>query len=351
MAAKDPVRVLMAGWHYPDEAELEREAFKAEEVAFDIRRWENYADQPSSQAQCASYDAIIQHHGAERLREPVDWYSKCQILVRAGVGYDNIDLAAWGSRGVPVTNVPDYGTHEVADHAIGLMLTLARGVAQLDAGLRADPAGGWSYHTPPLIRRLSGAVFGVIGLGPIGIAAARRASGFGMHVVCLDPFLAPGMELGLGYERVRSLADLLAVADVVSIHAPGNPQTENMLNAEAFSASKSGQIIINTARGKIVNLDDLADAIREGRIGGAGLDVLPIEPPDIAHPLIKAWRDEEAWIKGRLVITPHGGFYSPASMRDLRLKSVQQVLGFIRHGRLETCVNRAALDGRTRRRS
>jgi len=341
--ADKPVRVLMAGWHYPDEVVLERETFASDAIAFDVRRWGEDAGR-LTQAQCAAYDAIIQHHGAELFHEPEEWYGNCRIVVRAGVGYDSIDLAAWGRRGVPVTNVPDYGTHEVADHAIALMMTLARGTAQLDEGLRADPVGGWKYHAPPLIRRLAGAVFGVIGMGPIGIAAARRAAGFGMRIVFLDPFLPSGMELALGYERVHDLSALMAMSDVVSIHAPGTPKTRNILDAAAFAQSKPGQIVINTARGQIVDLDALTDAIREGRVGGAGLDVLPVEPPDTTHPLIAAWRKGEPWIRGRLVITPHGGFYSPDSMRDLRLKSVRQVLDYLRDGRLTTCVNRRELE-------
>ena len=335
----------MTGWHYPDDAVLERETFANERVRFDVRRWGPDAGEPMDEQQSAVYDAIVQHHGAERFREPAQWFRNCRIVVRAGVGTDNIDMAEWGRLRVPVTNVPDYGTNEVADHAIALMMTLVRGVAQFDAALRADPAAGWKYHTPPLIRRLAGAVFGVIGMGPIGIAAARRAGGFGMRVVFFDPFVAPGMELGLGFDRVHDLHELMSLADVVSVHAPGTPKTRDMLDAAAFRSSRPGQIIINTARGQIINLDDLTAAIREGRVGGAGLDVLPTEPPDESHPLIKAWRDQEPWLMGRLVLTPHAGFYSPASSRDLRLKAVGQVLDFVRHGRLTTCVNRRELDG------
>ena len=341
--ASDSLRVMMLGWHYPDEAVLERETFADDNISFDIRRWDEDPTFRMSEADCAKYDALIQHHGAGRLSEPEAWYTRCRIVVRAGVGVENLDLATWGGMGVPVTNVPDYGTYEVADHAIALMMSLTRGVTQLDAMLRADPVAGWKYHAPPLIRRLAGAVFGVIGMGPIGIAAARRAAGFGMRVVFYDPFVAPGMELGLGFERASELAELMSVSDVVSVHAPGTPKTVNMLDAAAFRSSKPGQIVINTARGQIINLDDLMAAIREGRIGGAGLDVLPMEPADPSHPLIAAWRNDEPWIRGRLVLTPHGAFYSPASMRDLRLKSVRQVLDYIRRGRLATCVNRKEL--------
>ncbi|MBX3578708.1 MAG: C-terminal binding protein [Rhizobiaceae bacterium] len=341
--AGKPLRVLMTGWHYPDEAVLERESFAAAGIAFDVRRWGEGAGPPLSEAECGAYDAIVQHHGAERLREPEAWFTQCRIVVRAGVGVDNIDMAAWGRLGIPVTNVPDYGTYEVADHAIALMMTLVRGTAQFDAALRADLVQGWKYHAPPLIRRLHGAVFGVIGMGPIGVAAARRAAGLGMRVVFYDPFVAHGMELGLDFDRAHELPDLMAAADVVSVHAPGTPKTKNMLDAAAFRHSKPGQIIINTARGSIIDLDALADAIRAGRVGGAGLDVLSVEPPDPAHPLIKAWRDEEPWIKGRVILTPHGGFFSPASSRDLRLKAVRQVLDYVETGRLTTCVNRREL--------
>jgi D-3-phosphoglycerate dehydrogenase/C-terminal binding protein len=343
--SSDHLNILMMGWHYPDEAVLERETFAGDGISFDIRRWGLDPADRLTEDQCAAYDAVIQHHGAELFREPEAWYSKCRIVVRAGVGTDNIDFAAWGKLKIPVVNVPDYGTNEVADHAIALMMTLARGTAQLDAGLRADPVGGWKYHVPPLIRRLSGAVFGLVGMGPIGMAAARRASGFGMKVVFYDPFLPAGVEVALGYERVPELSDLMAASDVVSVHAPGTPKTRNMLDAAAFASSKPGQIVINTARGSIIDLDALAEAIRSGRVGGAGLDVLSTEPPNVAHPLIAAWRSEADGIKGRLILTPHGGFYSPASMRELRLKSVRHVLDYVRHGRLSTCVNRRELQG------
>lgn len=342
----DPLRVLLLEWLYPDNADLEREVFAAENIEFDIRRWRANTTDHLDTETCACYDAVIHYHGAERLREKEEWFSNCRLLVRAGVGTDNIDLAAWGKMGVPVANVPDYGTHEVAEHAIALMFGLVRGIAEFGSALRADPVAGWRYDAPPLIRRLSGSTFGVVGMGPIGIAAARRAAGLGMKVVFYDPYVAAGTELGLGVERVHALQDLLALADVVSIHVPGTDSTRNMFDASAFSASRPGQIIVNTARGQVLNLDDLAAAIRQGRIGGAALDVLVPEPPNPDHPLIRAWRDAEPWIAGRLIITPHAAFHSPSSARDLRLKSVEQVINYLRHGRLSSCVNRGNLQAR-----
>src|SRR4051812_30384634 len=124
---------------------------------------------------------------------PVAQYPRCRIVVRMGVGYDNLDLAAWGARGVPVCNVPDYGTTEVADHAIALMLSLVRGTAVYATAIAADPVRGWDWGAAPLVRRLRGSSFGVLGLGRIGLAAALRARGFGMEIVFYDPYAPSGV--------------------------------------------------------------------------------------------------------------------------------------------------------------
>lgn len=130
MVGGSNICVLVTGWHYPDEALMERETFAKDHVSYEIRK--SGASERMDERQCAAYDAIIQHHGVERLLEPEAWFSNRRIVVRAGVGTDNVDMATWAKLHVPVTDVPDYGTHEVADHAIALMMTLARGVTQLD---------------------------------------------------------------------------------------------------------------------------------------------------------------------------------------------------------------------------
>ncbi|RVA30208.1 C-terminal binding protein, partial [Mesorhizobium sp. M7D.F.Ca.US.004.03.1.1] len=142
-----------------------------------------------------------------------------------------------------------------------------------------------------------------------------------------------------GYERVHSLAELMARADVVSVHAPLSEETRKLLGAAAFAAAKPGLVLINTARGPIVDLDALEAAMRKGTVIGAGLDVLPNEPGDLDHPLLAAWRAREPWIANRLIVTPHAAFYSPASMRDLRLKSIEVVHAYLAEGRLTNCVN------------
>lgn len=271
---------------------------------------------------------------------PVDQYPNCRIIVRMGVGYDNLDVAAWAARGVPVCNVPDYGTTEVADHAVSMMLTLARGTAYYHQRLAADPVGNWGWAPgAPLMRRLRGGVFGVVGLGRIGLAAARRAAGFDMEVIFYDPHQPNGVELAVGYRRVHSLAELMAQSDAVSLHAPLSDETRHIINAEALSHAKKDLILINTARGPLVDLDALYDALKSGRIGGAALDVLPHEPPVPTPKLLTALAAGEEWIRDRLLLTPHAAFFSPPANIDIRRKAAEVLLYYLRDGRLTNCVN------------
>lgn len=278
--------------------------------------------------------------------EYLDKLDNCRILVKMAVGFDDVDIALWGRRGIPVCNTPDYGTREVADHAIALMLTLTKSIAFHDESLRQDPTANWRPALNPYGRRLSACTFGVVGLGRIGVAAALRAAAFGMDVAFHDPYVPNGTELALGIRRVDSLEALLGQADVASIHAPLNEETRNLLDAEAFHAAKRGIIVINTARGPLIDLAALHDAMREGIVLAAGLDVLPEEPPNPEAPLIAAWRRNEEWVRHRLLITPHSAFFTPESVRDIRALSARTAARYLRDGRLENCVNEAFLVNR-----
>src|SRR5262249_31450800 len=155
------------------------------------------------------------------------------------------------------------------------------------------------------IPRLRGRTFGVLGMGRIGTAAARRAAAFGLRVVFYDPYLPDGAELGLGYERVDSTAALAAQADVLSLHAPHTEETHNIVNAAMRGAMRPTAVLVNTAGGALVALDALTAALEGGRIAGAALDVLPEEPPVSGHRLLRAVSAREPWTTGRVVITPH----------------------------------------------
>lgn len=331
------MRILCANWQNADDGELERRHYPDIELV--IARATNAAAAAIDPDVAKSVDAVINYSPTHNVALPPTAFPKARIAVRSGVGFDNIDTAGWGARNIPACNVPDYGTTEVADHALALMLALTRGTTSYANALAEDGAAGWHFGRAPLIRRHRNATFGIVGLGRIGLAAARRAAAFDMRVVFYDPHLLSGVDLATGYGRVHSLNELMERSDVVSVHAPLNARTRGMMNAEAFAAAKPGLILVNTARGPIVDLTALEAAMRDGHVIGAGLDVLPAEPGDVEHPLLTAWREGEDWIRHRLIVTPHAAFYSPASMVDLRLKSIEVVRAFLADGRLTNCVN------------
>jgi len=297
-------------------------------------------------AQWRTCDALV---GPSPPLEALAKLERCRIYVKPAVGFDDVDLRAWGERGIPVCNTPDYGTREVADHAVALMLTLTKSIAFHDESLREDPRKNWRPALNPFGQRLSDCTFGVVGLGRIGAAVALRTKAFDMDVVFYDPYQPSGVELSFGIRRADTLAELLAQCDVVSVHAPLNEATHHLIDAAALSAAKRGLIIINTARGPLVDIDALHDALRDGQVLAAGLDVLPEEPPDLERPLIAAWRAGEDWIRHRVVLTPHSAFFTPQSLRDIRRLSARTAGRYLREGRLENCVNAAQLtrsDGR-----
>ncbi len=177
------------------------------------------------------------------------------------------------------------------------------------------------------------------GLGAIGTAAALRARAFGMHVRFYDPYILPGRDIALGFHRDLALATLLGASDVVTIHAPLTDETRKMINSETIAQMKPGALLINAARGPIVDTSAVLDGLKSGQLGGVGLDVLPKEPLDLADPFIAAWHANEDWIKGRVLLSPHAAFYSAASFVDQREKSVMTALHYLRDGALMNCVN------------
>jgi phosphoglycerate dehydrogenase-like enzyme len=330
-------RFLTPDAQYADDGVVERQT-AGDGVDWDIRRSRTLAELPPESV--AGCDALVVWHEMKIDSAFVLALKRCRIIVRAGVGFDHIDLGAAAEAGIPVCNTPDYGTSEVADHAIGLMLAFCRGIVSYHQNLVADPRGGFDYTRAPLVRRLRGHVFGVVGLGRIGIAAAIRAKAFGMNIVAFDPYVARGVEIAVGVDRVESLEALLTVSDVVSLHCPLTDETRNMFNASTLAKMKREAILINTARGAIVDIAAVVDALRRGGLAGAGIDVLPFEPlraddilaiasPNRADPLIGE----------RLILTPHAAWSSPESVSDARRLSVETAMLYLRQGRLRNLVN------------
>jgi C-terminal binding protein len=223
-----------------------------------------------------------------------------------------------------VLNVPDYGTTEVADHAMSLALALRRGLLLHHELQRKDPPAAWRFVLDPLVRRSSVQTFGIIGMGRIGTAVALRAKAFGFRVVFFDPHLPNGVELGLGIGRAPTLEALLRVSDVLSVHAPLTPETRGMVGERELAWLPKGAVVVNTARGPILDIDALAAALRSGHLAGVGLDVVPVEPPVEPVPeLLRAYRAREPWVEGRLIITPHSAFHTPEAWEDIRVKSAE----------------------------
>lgn len=339
-------KVLIIDPQFATEPDVERTVLP--EDRYDIDIWRPQGDEAVPASYLAWADAVLNCRSRHGLKgSAVAAMEKTRVVVQAGVGFNHIDLEACGARGIPVCNTPDYGTMEVADHAIALMLSMLRGVtAYHQRLLTRDDA--WATLTLPLapVRRLRGLTFGVVGLGRIGTAAALRARAFEMRPAFFDPHLPPGAELSFGFARAKTLHELMAMSDVVSIHCPLTRDTAGFIDDAALEAVKPGALLVNTARGGVVDLDAVARALRSGRLVGAGLDVLPVEPLDRSHPLIAAWTRQEPWLEGRLILTPHAAFFTPESLADMRRLSAQAIFDFFEEGRLRSCVNLDSLDMR-----
>ena len=312
--------VLYSENAYPDDS-VERRIYGPDVRVIFPKASESLAD--LSDEDCAAADGLmIQRYkvNANDLKR----FPRLRAICRMGVGYDNLDRAAAAERRIMILNVPDYGTTEVADHAMALALALRRGLLLHHEAQRAEPPAPWRYIADPLLRRSSVQTFGIVGLGRIGTAAALRAKAFGFRVVFYDPHLPNGVELGLGIERAATLEELLRQTDTLSVHTPLTRETRGLLGLQELSLLPQGAVVVNTARGAIIDHDALATLLKTGHLAGVGLDVVPVEPPVEPVPdLIRAYRARETWTLGRLIITPHAAFFSPEAWDDIRSKSAE----------------------------
>jgi D-3-phosphoglycerate dehydrogenase/C-terminal binding protein len=265
-------------------------------------------------------DALIVYHEIIITRATIERLEHCRLIVRGGVGVDNVDREFARARGITVANVPDYGSEEVADMALAMMMTLVRGVHVMNSRLRAS-VGPWSYQQVVPLARLRGSVLGVIGLGRIGTAMVLRGKSLGMDVVFYDPYKPDGYDKSLGIRRVETLDELLGQSMVVTLHCPATEETHHMLDAAAIAKMPRGSYLINTARGAIVDTAAVPEAIASGHLYGAALDVLEHEPPAADDPLLAIWRDPSHPAHHRLIVTPHAAFYSEQGLMDIRQKT------------------------------
>ncbi len=238
--------------------------------------------------------------------------TRCKAIGRFGLGVDNIDVKAAAELGITVTYVPDYCMHEVSDHAMALLLALARKIPLSNALVQA---GRWDMPAVVPIHRLTGRVLGLVGFGNIPRALAPKAKAFGLRVVAHDPYVSPQALSAAGVEGL-SFDRLLEISDFVSIHAPLTPATRGLFNAETFGKIKPGALLVNTARGPLIDEDALVAALDSGRLGGAALDVVAVEPLP---------KDSRLIGRDNVILTPHTAFYSVEALNELQTKCAADV--------------------------
>jgi len=238
---------------------------------------------------------------------------QCRVLSRHGIGTDTIDLAAATAAGILVANVPDAGVDEVSDHALALLLSLARKIPLLQQTIGC---GQWSLDRAAPMFRLRGRRLGLVGFGRIARLLAEKAAPLGLERVAFDPYADPDEAVRRGV-RLVPFEELCATSDFLSLHAPLTPQTRHMLDAVALARMKPTAVVINTARGALIDQQALVDALQSGRIAGCALDVFEQEPLPGDHPLRTM---------PQAVLTPHAAYYSEEAMAELRHKVVRNVL-------------------------
>jgi D-3-phosphoglycerate dehydrogenase len=268
--------------------------------------------------------------GVTSLRAPeIERLRETRLIIRAGIGYDVIDVTAATQRGIWVANVPDYCADEVADHTMLLLLAATRRLDALEGDWRR--ARRWLvYETLPPVHRPAGRTLGVVGMGRIGARVASRAGAFGWQVVGCDPVLSPEQIREAGVAPV-SLDELFAQSDAITLHCPLNADTHHLVDAARLASTRPGVVIVNTSRGGLIDLDALDAALESGHVAAAGLDVLEDEPaPDLDRPLLK---------RPNVLVTSHVAWYSIEARRDLALLCADEALRVLDGDRPRNAVN------------
>lgn len=254
-----------------------------------------------------------------------------KVVVRAGVGVDNINQDACTQHRVVVMNTPDGNTISAAEHAFALILALARNIPQADASMRA---GRWD-RKKFMGMELRGKTLGMLGFGRVGRAIAQRAQAFGMIEIAYDPFVPDEVAEHLGLSLVPTLDELLQKADIISLHALVTSETREIINAENIAKMKDGVLIVNTARGKLINNADLAAAIKSGKVGGAALDVYDVEPPNADNPLLGL---------DNVIYTPHLGASTLEAQETVAAQAAEAVINGLLKSQYDNVRNKAVLE-------
>ncbi len=273
----------------------------------------------------ADADGLVIRSGTKVTADVIEAAKQLRVIGRAGIGVDNVDVPAATERGIVVMNTPGGNNVTTAEHAVALIVALARHIPQATASMKA---GKWDKKSF-VGMELFGRTLGVVGLGNIGRIVADRARGLGMKVIGHDPFLTDAAAAKLDVERA-SFDELLARADIVTVHVPRTKETTGLLGREAFAKAKPGVLIVNAARGGIVDEEALLEALESGQVGGAGLDVFVDEPPASDHPLV---------VHERVICTPHLGASTEQAQLNVAVAVAEQVRDYLLHDVIGNAVN------------
>ncbi|TAL81627.1 MAG: C-terminal binding protein [Candidimonas sp.] len=308
------MKVLITDYDFPD-LDLEQGLYRAAGIEVVVAQCRSEADVIAASEGCqgllVQYAPVNARVFAAR--------PEIRIVSRFGAGFDTINLADADKHGVWVSNSPDYGVGEVATHALAMTLSLLRHIAFYDRDVKA---GKWHFTSAGKMRRVADMTMGILGLGRIGKRMAHISRNSFKRVIACDPHIIDG-DFPAYIERA-SMAELFAQSDAVSVHVPLNDETRGMVNAKVLDLMPQGSVLVNTARGPIVDIDALVAALDSGRLDGAALDVLPIEPPTTDARIVQ---------HSRVLLTPHAAFYSVVAEKELRRKAAQNLIDWAQRGR------------------
>ena len=323
------MNVVITDYEY-DNIEREKDIFA--QAGLELSEYQVKSGQALADA-VRDADAVVVQY-AEMTSDIIRQMGHCKMIIKYGIGVNNIDTAAATEQGIYVCNVPDYGVDEVSNHAVALLLSLARKLPVLQQTLRE---GGWGYGRAVPAYRVAGSTLGLVSLGRIPSLVARKMRGFGVRLLAYDPFVTPQYAAELGVELV-DFDTLCRESDYISIHCPLTPQTRHLFNKESFRRMKNTAILVNTARGSVVCEKDLIWALEQGEIAGAGLDVYEQEPLALDSPLLGM---------EQVICTGHCAWYPEDAIATLQQKAAEEVVRVLAGNDPLNCTNRRELAMRT----
>ncbi|MBW1974712.1 MAG: phosphoglycerate dehydrogenase [Deltaproteobacteria bacterium] len=277
------------------------------------------------------FDALVIRSATKVTSDVVNAGERLKVIARAGIGLDNVDIEAATRKGVVVMNTPEGNVITTAEHTIAMILAVSRNIPQANASLKSGKWEKKKFRGKEVFNK----VLGIIGVGRIGRVVADRAKGLKMQVIAYDPYISPDAVEKLGIEAV-DFDELLSRSDYITVHTPLTQETRNLINKDTFKKVKRGVFIINCARGGIVNEEDLAEAIKDGTVAGAAVDVFTSEPPPADHPLLQL---------DKVVVTPHLGASTEEAQENVAIAVADQVIDYLLRGTIRNAINAPTIDG------